>query len=30
MHPKATYDEAEALEVLEGVKAFMISFVDLI
>jgi hypothetical protein len=30
MHPKATYDEAQALEVLEGVRAFLISFVDLL
>jgi hypothetical protein len=30
MHPKATYDEAEALEVLESVRAFMISFVALV
>ena len=30
MHPKATYDEAEALEVLTAVEAFLKSVVDLL
>jgi hypothetical protein len=30
MHPKATYDEQEALDVLNGVKAFLGSIVKLV
>ena len=30
MHPKATYDDAETLEVLTGVEAFFKSVVDLV
>jgi hypothetical protein len=30
MHPKTTYDEAEALELLSSVKAFVSSIVKLV